>query len=402
MSDIKGYIVKNPINNRKDVKKFYSKNSFKVQRQRAITRLKKGFNVRDSTLKKYEIDRPPVMEEPDASEDSTAALSEAKGKYETDITLKQMQAVLNEMEGKTSSGVQKKNYSSKFKIFFIDANGCDPNKLNNCFDRDPQEMVDNLLEYGKKKKYKYALPGGKYNDYLTPIINILDRILYFKKKFPEHLKKYQAILHKNKDEHMDAAIDKAVVEPLKFSYEDWKMQANKMQAGSMKKSQDKALLLLYLEHTLRDDFGNLHLVKTIKDQPKDKNYFDTSTNTIYIYKPKKASSASLKSWGNILDRGFKIQNKDLIKLVKKLSKIKNRKLLFEYTTPNLAKPLKQIVKDLGLTDNFDMKSDFRRARITHEYDVNKLKNSEKKKLAHEMLHDQTVAEKLYYHPEQSK
>ena len=67
------------------------------------------------------------------------------------ITLKQIQTILNEMEGKTSAGVQKKNYSSKFKIFFIDANDCDPNDLNNCFDQDPKIIVENLLEYGKRR-----------------------------------------------------------------------------------------------------------------------------------------------------------------------------------------------------------------------------------------------------------
>ena len=136
----KGYIVKNPINNRKDVKKFYSNNSSKVQKQRAVTRLKKGFTVRDSTLKKYNIER--VEEEIDDDDTTTD--------YDK-ITLKQMQTILNEMEGKTDKGVQKRNYSSKFKTFFIDANGCDPNDLNNCFDKDPKEMVNNLLEYGKKK-----------------------------------------------------------------------------------------------------------------------------------------------------------------------------------------------------------------------------------------------------------
>ena len=58
MATEKGYIVKKPINNRKDVKTFYTKNTVKVQKQRAVTRLKKGFTVRDSTLKKYGIDRP--------------------------------------------------------------------------------------------------------------------------------------------------------------------------------------------------------------------------------------------------------------------------------------------------------------------------------------------------------
>lgn len=160
--------------------------------------------------------------------------------------------------------------------------------------------------------------------------------------------------------------------------------------------EDKAIVLLYLEHTLRDDFGELHLVKSIKDQPKDKNYFDTTTNTIYVYQPVKASLASKKAWKSTLDRGFKIQNKDLLKLVKKLAKIKNRKFLFEYGTTKLAKPIKQIVKDLGLTDKFDMKSDFRRARITYEYDVNGLKDSERRDLANKEL-----AEDLYYHPEKS-
>ena len=382
-----GYIIKDPILNRKDVKTFYSKNSAKVQKQRAVTRLKKGFTVRDSTLKKYNIER--IEEEDDVDID-----------YEK-ITLKQMQTVLNEMEGKTSAGVQKKNYSSKFKIFFIDANGCDADNLNNCFDKDPKEMVTNLLEYGKKKKYKYALPAGKFNDYITPIIVILDRIPYFKKKYPDHLKQYQDILHKNKDEHSDAAIDNAEVEPLKFSYEEWRDKVKKMPIKTNEEIQDKALMMVYLEHTLRDDFGQLHLVKSIKDQPKDKNYFDTTTNTIYVYKPKKASAASLKAWKPTLDRGFKIQNKDLLKLVKKLAKIKDRKLLFEYGNANLAKPIKEIVKDLGLTDKFDMKSDFRRARITFEYNVNKLKDSEKRNLAFSMLHTQQLAEKLYYHPEKS-
>ena len=45
---------------------------------------------------------------------------------------------------------KKKNYSRKFKTFFIDANSCNADNLNNCFDNDPQEMVNNLLEYGKK------------------------------------------------------------------------------------------------------------------------------------------------------------------------------------------------------------------------------------------------------------
>ena len=77
------------------------------------------------------------------------------------------------------------------------------------------------------------------------------------------------------------------------------------------------------------------------------------------------------------------------------------KFLFEYGTANLAKSLKRIVKGLGLTDKFDTKSDFWRARITFEYDVNKLKDSEKRNLAFSMLHTQTLAEKLYYHPEKS-
>ena len=136
----------------------------------------------------------------------------------------------------------------------------------------------------------------------------------------------------------------------------------------------------------RDDFGQLHLVKSIKDQPKDKNYFDTTTNTIYVYQPVNASLASKIAWKSTLDRGFKIQNKDLLKLVKKLAKIKNRKFIFEYVTTKLAKPIKQIVKDLGLTDKFDMKSDFRRARVTYEYDVNGLKDSEKRDPAFSMLH----------------
>ena len=66
------------------------------------------------------------------------------------------------MEGKSDKGVQKRNYSSKFKTFFIDANNCDPNDLNNCFDPDPKIMVENLLEYGKKKKYKYGLPCNAF------------------------------------------------------------------------------------------------------------------------------------------------------------------------------------------------------------------------------------------------
>ena len=132
----------------------------------------------------------------------------------------------------------------------------------------------------KKKKYKYALPGGKYNGYLTPIIIVLDNIPYFKKKYPDHFKKYQVYLHTNKDEHSDSAIDKAHVEPLKFSYEDWRDATNKMSIETNDDIEDKALMLLYLEHTLRDDFGQLHLAKSIKDQPKDKNYFDTTTNTI--------------------------------------------------------------------------------------------------------------------------
>ena len=90
-----------------------------------------------------------------------------------------------------------------------------------------------------------------------------------------------------------------------------------------------------------------------------------------------------------------------MKLVKKLAKIKDRKFLFDYNTVNLAKPIKQIVKDINLTDKFDMKSDFRRARIAFEYDVNKLKDSERRDLAFSMLHDKQLAEKLYYHPEKS-
>ena len=106
MTTEKGYIVKNPINNRKDVKKFYSKNSTKVQKQRAITRLKKGFTVRDSTLKKYSIER--IEEE--ASEDKSTT------DYDT-ITLKQMQTILNEMEGKSDKGVQKKELLKQIQNF---------------------------------------------------------------------------------------------------------------------------------------------------------------------------------------------------------------------------------------------------------------------------------------------
>ena len=144
----KGYIIKNAILNRKDVKTFYSKNSAKVQKQRAVTRLNKGFTVRDSTLKKYNIER---VEEED---------SDMSTDYDK-ITLKQMQTILNEMEGKTSTGVQRKNYSSKFKIFFIDANACDAGNLNNCFDKDPKEMVENLLEYGKEEEVQICSPWRK-------------------------------------------------------------------------------------------------------------------------------------------------------------------------------------------------------------------------------------------------
>ena len=88
----------------------------------------------------------------------------------------------------------------------------------------PQEMVDNLLKYGKKKKFAYGYPekGGKYNDYLSPILNILNRVEYFKKKYPDHLKIYTGLLQKNRDQAKDAAIIKAKTEPLKFTYEDWR------------------------------------------------------------------------------------------------------------------------------------------------------------------------------------
>ena len=106
MTTEKGYIVKNAINNRKDVKTFYLKNSAKVQKQRAVTRLKKGFTVRDSTLKKCNIER---IESEEANEDPDADYDK--------IVLKQMQTILNEMEGKTGKGVQKKELLKQIQNF---------------------------------------------------------------------------------------------------------------------------------------------------------------------------------------------------------------------------------------------------------------------------------------------
>ena len=48
-----------------------------------------------------------------------------------------------------------------------------------------------------------------------------------------------------------------------------------------------------------------------------------------------------------------------------------------------------------------MKSDFRRARVTFEYDHHKLKDSQRRDLAFSMLHDKNLAQQLYYHPEKS-
>ena len=391
MADItKGYIVKKPINNRKDVKTFYTKNSEKVQKKRAQTRLKKGFTVRDSTLNKYGLDRP--VEEEEELEPEGEELDPDQYKK---ITLEQIKEIMIKYEGKNAN-----TYFSRFKTFFIKANGCDPKDLNHCFDKSPQEMVDNFIKYGKKNKFAYGKPGGKYNDYLSPVLNILQKVDYFIKKYPEHLKIYKTLLHKNKDEHSDAAIIKAKTEPLKFTYQDWRDATLEMPSRKHVDMQDKALMLVYLEHTLRDDFGKLHLVKSMNDQTKDKNYFDMSTNTIYVYDPKKASKKSKEAWKNTLNKGFKMENEELIKLATKLTKIKGRKFLFEYDTPNLSKSIKQIVKGLGLTDNFSMKSDFRRARTTYEHKFNKFTNSQKRDLAHSMLHDQSIAEKLYFHPEE--
>ena len=64
------------------------------------------------------------------------------------------------MEGKTAAGVQKRDYSNNFKIFFIDANGCDADNLNNCFDKDPQDTVNRLLEYGKKESTNMLSPDA--------------------------------------------------------------------------------------------------------------------------------------------------------------------------------------------------------------------------------------------------
>ena len=92
MATEKGYIVKKPINNRKDVKTFYTKNTVKVQKQRAVARLKKGFTVRDSTLNKYGIDRP--VEEGEELEPEPIENSDQYKK----ITLEHIEELLKKMK----------------------------------------------------------------------------------------------------------------------------------------------------------------------------------------------------------------------------------------------------------------------------------------------------------------
>ena len=51
----RGYIKKNPELARRDNNKYYQKNKQKIQRKKAIKRLKDGFNVRKDTLIKLNI-----------------------------------------------------------------------------------------------------------------------------------------------------------------------------------------------------------------------------------------------------------------------------------------------------------------------------------------------------------
>ena len=68
----------------------------------------------------------------------------------------------------------------------------------------------------------------------------------------------------------------------------------------------------------------------------------------------------------------------------------------------MAKPIKKIVKELGLADNFNMMSDFRRARTSYEHSANELTDSQARELAFSMLHDQKLSETIYNHPEAKK
>lgn len=375
----KTYIKKNPEKNRADAKLWYNNNKDAVQKRRAERRLKDGYTVRVSTLKKYDIpyDKDDVEGDGSIPVDETLE-KDAKGK--SIVTLGYANMKIEEKNTKENSI---KNKKSKLGVV-VRGLDCEDN-IGKCLANDKK-----VIDFIKKKKYAN---NGK--DYLGTIIALADKEVPELKQWitKSKIQTYRKFMLKGIYESQDKAEEKTQTEPVAFKWNKFIEQVDKMKSDTKVQVMQKILMQLYKNFPLRDDFGDLLIVTNKKDENKrndeKRNYYNSRTGVITLnaYKTsdkyKRVRYTVPSELKNEINDSLEDQPRDYL-ITQPNSK--------PYPNRELKKLIPPILQKLGLTGSL---VDIRRSRITHAYDSEKLKSEARENLAKFMLHSRNMQQNVY-------
>ena len=375
----KTYIKKNPEKNRADAKLWYDSNKDAVQKRRAERRLKDGYTVRVSTLKKYNIpyDKDDVEGDDSIPVDETLE-KDAKGK--SIVTLDYAIMKIKEKNTKENSI---KNKKSKLGVI-VRGLDCKDN-IGKCLANDK-----NVIDFIKKKKYAN---NGK--DYLGTVIALADKEVPELKQWitKNKIQTYRTFMLKGIYESQDKAEEKTQTEPVAFKWNEFIEQVDKMKTDTKLQVMQKILMQLYKNFPIRDDFGDLLIVTNKKDENKrndeKKNYYNSHTGVIILNahktseKYKRVRYTVPTELKNEINDSLEDQPRDYL-ITQPNSKI--------YPNGELKKLIPPILKKLGLKGSL---VDIRRSRITHAYNSEKLKSEARENLAKLMLHSRNMQQNVY-------
>lgn len=375
----KTYLKKNPEKNRADAKLWYDKNRVAVQKRRAERRLKDGYTVRVSTLKKYDIpyDKDDVEGDDSIPVDETLK-KDAKGK--PIITLDYAIMKIKEKNTKQRTIDNKK---SKLGVVIRGLN-CEDN-IGKCLANEKK-----VIDFIKQKKYAN---NGK--DYLGTIVALADKEVPELKKWitKNKIQAYRTFMLKGIYESQDKAEEKTQTEPVAFKWNKFIEQVDKMKNDTKEQVMQRLLMQLYKNFQLRDDFGDLLILNSKKDENKrndeKKNYYNKRTGVITLnaYKTsdkyKRVRYTVPTELKNEINDSLKDQPRDYL-ITQPNSK--------PYPNRELKKLIPPILKKMGLKGSL---VDIRRSRISHAYDSEKLKSEAREKLAKLMLHSRNMQQNVY-------
>lgn len=354
------------MSNKAAVAKHYEKNKFEIQKARILKRIAEGSKPQKATLEKYGI----TLDEENKPEAKPENRGRPKGSHKG-ISIEHIKEYYKSLvdEGKMAKN-SAKNYISRLRVVMKETKNCD--------------IDDDLIPCLKKHDdFFKALHSQGYTDttihaHLQGIVKALHTYPSLKEKVS--MKAYEEALREAKKKSMEETIQQSVEDRVPpFSEIKDKVFDNYPEG-----SPQRLLIDLYDEFTIRDDFGNIELITSKKEETDEsQNYLNLRSKELILndYKTK-------KTYGQ---QRFKVPD-ELMNKIKKSVKETPRTYLFASPTSNtkpagkLSGMLSSIFKKIGVNGKgvIDL---LRHAKISEELDGDNIKDKEKRRqLFEKMLH----------------